>query len=784
MADLDADDVRQRLTESDYRQIFRDLGFKDVQEERPNADGWIGKLHGPPALGEGRKGNFSVNLQHGGVRDHGDEGYSGDVFQAVMDVKHMDFGEALEYVASEAGIETESQDWAPREGQVVARYPYHNLSGDVVFEQVREEPPAGLNNPSRSKSFYPEVPGEGIGLHGREKIPYRIPEFSAQSEGGPEFVTYHEGEKDVDNMRELNIPATTTPFGANSFDANVAAPHFEGLHVAIFPDNDDEGDSHASQVANALINTAESVKVVRLDERPSGGGDVSDWIGKKREEGLNDEEIRMHLLNAIENAPTFSPTTNGHTSNSDPAQFWYFDGETSRYKIDRAGLIRFLEDQGFGKFYGESDLQSMLVRVEDNIVRRTSRENIKDFALRYVRNLDLDNGEQVVDALLRGANVYFSDALFEFLSPMDLQFHRDTATAAYFYFQNGFVEVTAEGYELHSYDELDGVIWEDQVINRKFVDLTDRDDYEDWEWHQHLYNVAGQENDRHHSLCTALGFLQHGYKDPAVTKAVILMDEKDADVEEGRTGKSLTSKALQHTCPTLRIDGRNFSFDSRFAFQEVGLDTQVVDFNDIRKRFPFERLFSLITDDFPVERKGQDRVTIPFEDSPKFLLSTNYVVEGEGASFDDRTFQVEFADYYSPEHTPEDEFGHRLFDDWEKEEWAQFFNVMMACVRLYLRDGLTDYDRKNVAYRRLKQQTCPDFAEWAVDFIEPGKEYEKDALWRTFRDAYSPDYEDLTKRKMGYWLSAFARIYSLEKNQSKRRRNGSRIRYVTFEQKE
>jgi hypothetical protein len=457
------------------------------------------------------------------------------------------------------------------------------------------------------------------------------------------------------------------------------------------------------------------------------------------------------------------------------APFWYFDAEAEKVKIERAGLIEFLQAHGFGKLYAESDLDSMLVRVEDNIVRRTSRERIKDFVLSYVRDAQPKRGAQVVDALLRGANVYFSDALFEFLAPVNPDFHRDSAESAFFYYRNGFVEVTADGFELRPYDELDGVIWENQIVAREFEDLTDEDP-SGWEWHRHLLNVTGREAKRHNALCTALGYLMHGYKDPAVTKAIIFMDEKVADVEEGRTGKSVTTEALQYMGSTLRIDGRNFSFDSRFAFQEVTLDTAVVDFNDAKKRFPFERLFSLITDDFPVERKGKDRVTIPFKDSPKFTLSTNYVIEGKGASFEDRTFQVEFADYYNPSHSPKDEFGHRLFDDWGRREWAEFDNVMMACVRQYLRDGLATYDHVNVKEKKLRQETCPDFAEWIQDFIELGRRYDKKALKRSFQDAYEPDYEDMTGYKCTTWVKIFARIYDMDVSEPK---SGS-TRYIVL----
>jgi len=726
-------------------------------------------------------------------------------------VLHCHAGCTSEEIVSALGMEwsdvcegDDPGDWGPFDDGVeeAAVYEYHDAAGGVAFEVVRFEPTD--EHPAVGKEFLQRVPGKGWGVkkHGAEYLPYRFPAVLRAAERG-QRVYFVEGEKDVHTLEEWGLTATCNPMGAGAWKGKYAAA-FEGADVVILPDNDDEGRNHARTVATDLLDVAESVRILELPELPPKG-DVSDWAAAG---GTKDE---LHAL--AHETPPFEPSSNGQDNGhggdasggaSGEADgpgapvFWYLDSEEEKVKIGRADLLQFLQDRGFGKFYGESDLESMLVSVEDNVVRQTSTENIKDHVLSFVGGINdadglpLENSDgtfrahsgkstdHVVDALLRGANIYFSKGLFEFLSPLDLDFHRDTAEKAHFYYENGFVEVTAEGYRLRPYSDLDGVIWADQVIGREFEDLRGANDHENWEWHRHLVNAAGQDSRRHNALCTALGYLQHGYKDPAVTKAIIFMDEKVTDVEEGRTGKSLTAKALQHTCPTLRIDGRNFSFDSRFAFQEAGLDTQIVDFNDIRKRFPFERLFSLITDDFPVERKGKDRVTIPFEDSPKFLLSTNYVVEGEGASFEDRTFQVEFSDYYKPDHSPEDEFGHRLFDDWGPEEWARFDNIMMACVRQYLRNGLANYEHVNVDFRRLKQQTCPDFAEWSVAFIEPEREYEKDALWRTFREEYEPDYEDLSKRQFDSWLKSFARTYAFDLSRSRKRDSGIRKRFVSF----
>lgn len=719
-------------------------------------------------------------------------------------VLHCHAGCDFKDVASE--LDSLSTSWKPWEGTEVDRYTYRDESGAPLFDVVRyemrdEEHPACGDKQFMQQAYLPDHEDAGDKgcpdgyVWGRKKhdidpVLYRLPKVMEADNNGP-VVFVVEGEKDVHTLEEWGFTATTNPQGAGEWQPQ-HTDALKGACVVILPDNDPEGRDHGRMVAQEILPAADEVRLVELPDLPKKG-DVTDWA----EAGGTAEEMK----GLVAQATKISPTENGHDSPPKTAVFWYIDEDESKVKIDRSRFIRFLEDHGFGKTYIESDLESRLARVKDSVVQLTSVERIKDFTLRYVREA-LPEGkglvlpsqddqhrtttnyepEDVADALLRGANVYFSSALFEFLSPLDLDFHQDTSESAFFYFENGFVEVTADGYQLRPYSEMDGVIWRDQIIDRPFRDLTDETP-NGWDWHEHLLNVAGHETQRHNALCTALGYLQHGYKDPAVTKAIILMDEKDTEVEEGRTGKSLTAKALQHTCPTLRIDGRNFSFDSRFAFQEVGVDTQIVDFNDVRERFPFERLFSVITDDFPIERKGQDRVTISFEDSPKFVLSTNYVIEGKGASFEDRTHQIEFADYYGPDHTPKEEFGRRLFDDWGEEEWARFDNVMMACVRQYLRDGLVGYEHVNVRYRRLKQHTCPDFAEWAVDFFEVGTEYEKEGLWRSFREAYSPDYEDLSKAKFGHWLNDFARTYELNKQQRQRRKDGTRKRYVTFRER-
>ncbi len=649
-------------------------------------------------------------------------------------------------------------------------YEYYDKSGDLRYEKIHKE------TGSASEDIFLRHPERGPGMHGESYLPYRVPDFPNPATGDSPLMTYHESENTTDIVRDLGLPATTTPLGPEMNVPNDVLPYFDRLQVVIFPDNDEEGRFHTGRLGDALLEVATCVKVVQLDGRKQGE-DAADWIEQKRSEGLSDEEIKREIERRIGEASACNPEDFQTGEFGLDGPFWYVtDG--GRVKVIRMDLVNFLADRGFRKLYKGAD-ESGFVQVEDNVVSHTSRERIKDHVMAYLR--EEVPGERGVEVELADhPNSYFSRSRIELLPELKKDFHHATPRKSYRYYQNGFVEVTPRGYALRPYSELDGLVWKGQIIDRPFRDLSGVADRSSWEWRCFLNNVMGRHDGRLRSLRTALGYLQHPYKDQALTKAIIFMDEVDSGLEDGRTGKSLVAKSLQHVCSTHREDGRNFSFGTRFAFQEVDLGTEVVDFNDVREDFPFANLFSAITDALSVERKGQDKFTLSFEDSPKFLISTNYVIEGGGASFDDRAFEVEFSDHYGSEHCPQDDFGHRLLEEWDEQEWARFDNTMVACIQEYLQDGLVEYERQNVEYRRLKQNTCASFAMWAADSVEQGVEYAKDALYESFRDENAPDLNGLKRSQFWKWMGYYARTQELELDTSRPSRDGERVRCVTL----
>jgi hypothetical protein len=163
----------------------------------------------------------------------------------------------------------------------------------------------------------------------------------------------------------------------------------------------------------------------------------------------------------------------------------------------------------------------------------------------------------------------------------------------------------------------------------------------------------------------------------------------------------------------------------------------------------------------------------------------NHVIEGEGSSFEDRVFQIEFAPRYDARHRPVDDFGKRFFEEWGEREWRRFDNLMMLFVKMYLRDGLRSYKHKNLEKRKLRQETSREFAEWILA-QDPG-EYNKKKLWRAFvreTKGFDPegDVVDLeatypTQKKFTRMCHHFGRIYTGSKLDDRR---SNKKRYITL----
>lgn len=160
--------------------------------------------------------------------------------------------------------------------QIEAIYPYRDEKGNILYETVRYYP-KGFCQRRRTDDT-----GWIYNLEGTRKVPYRLPDLLASSPEQPIYIV--EGEKDVDALRKLGFVATCNPMGAlkwHLLDKNTLK-HFSDRHVVLIPDNDEIGLIHVEQVALALNEIAQSIRILQLPHlRPKG--DVSDWIATQEE---------------------------------------------------------------------------------------------------------------------------------------------------------------------------------------------------------------------------------------------------------------------------------------------------------------------------------------------------------------------------------------------------------------------------------------------------------------------------------------------------------------------
>jgi hypothetical protein len=442
--------------------------------------------------------------------------------------------------------------------------------------------------------------------------------------------------------------------------------------------------------------------------------------------------------------------------NEDFETFWTSTEKKGKIIINISPILytRFLERNGFAKFYPESTISSVFVRVIENKVNLVSETQIKDFVLDYLKDIKQFD---VWDHCASYTSL-FSERYLSMLRSINLRMLSDTKDSAYIPFRNLVVKITPNQVETLRYIDVDGYIWNDQIIQRDFVsDSNYSNDFQDF-----VSKVSAENIERTEALESTIGYLLHTYKDKTDQKAIIFNDQEIDDNPNGGSGKSLMLTALGYLRKSIKIDGKSFNpHKSDFVYQRVTIDTQILCFDDVKRNFDFEQLFSLITEGITVNRKNKDEIFIPFERSPKIVITTNYVISGAGTSHDRRRHELEFNQYFNNKRTPLTEYGRLLFDSWETADWIKFDNYMIKCLQMFLEKGLKKPISINTEAKKLIQSTCKDFYDWVMDGNLPADTiYVGQALVK-FKEEYTT-FKDLAPKVFSRWIQSYLEYANVE----------------------
>ncbi|QOG89301.1 hypothetical protein HUE46_04335 [Flavobacterium columnare] len=401
-----------------------------------------------------------------------------------------------------------------------------------------------------------------------------------------------------------------------------------------------------------------------------------------------------------------------NNSNSKKITFWSksFRSNNTIYKINPSDLKRYIASINICIFAINN--QTKVIQFINGIAKEITPQEVFNICLKYVETFE---NKVLTNAFLtQGETLILSKkAILGSLNITELLPVRDQIDKSFIFYENCFVEISPHsGLKINEYSKIDylnGFVWEKSILKRPFSQNNEVCVFENF-----LRLVTNNE-DHYFCIVSAIGYLLHSFKNPSLTKVVIISDEntETENKANGGTGKGMIVKSVEQFRNVASQNGKNIDLsDNRFAFQSVTLFTNVLFLDDVKKGFDFEQLFSVITSTMIVEQKHKSSFEIPFEFSPKIIISTNYQISGDSSSHNRRKYLIFLNNYFSDLYTPFMEFEHLFFTDWDKTEWNRFDTFMLSCIRKFLENGLVDYEKnKELQLKKLKQEIDPSVFE-------------------------------------------------------------------------
>lgn len=472
-------------------------------------------------------------------------------------------------------------------------------------------------------------------------------------------------------------------------------------------------------------------------------------------------------------------------------------GQFRGFTIDKLKFLQLLYSIGFRRL-DIAKARLFIKIINHRLCKEIDQINIEDDFFDYLKEeygeKPLSHGVYVDDLINNLLN--FREKLFkkEFLYRLkpdsSIEFNKDTKDQKFFYYKNGFIEITKDKTTFHKYNDLNKYIFESELLNRDI----NYPEYSLSYFEDFCLKICGEDVKRLKTLKTLIGYNLYNYSD-AKMKATVFTDSTISENDEpnGRTGKTLLSKAIGYMISSnivnseiktfCMVNGKDFDQSNRYKYQQASIDTKIIAINDVKKNFNVELLFNDITDGVTVEKKNQH----PFVIYPKIMIITNRSLKIDGVSAKDRFIEFEFSDYFNNKRSPETVYKHWFFRDWDKQQWNSFDNFMISCVKEYLINGLIEPESINLNARKLKEHTSNEFIEFMADLnIQFDERYDKKLLYEQFKGKYSDYNNDYFKqKKFSLWLIYYTRYSEKlqEFNRDKDEEKSGDTRYIIFRKK-
>ena len=544
------------------------------------------------------------------------------------------------------------------------------------------------------------------------------------------------------------------------------------------PDIDDTGIVKGTQLALRFLDVhtvwlPETLKRFR-DARGNTRKDFRDWM----EMHPSNKDFRQ-LLNSADPAQFWTVSYNVKTG-------------APRYNIDLSCLHTFLRLNGIYALHEEHAAETKFIKITDNVVKQITPREIRSFVSQwsYQSGQPMALRSMILSTAFLGAA-----SLGEGLSEVDPDFSNSTPKSQFFYFPGYAIEVTGKEFIKHDmrWNPSGRHCWKDSIIDHNFrlsdpfFEVSHTGDglhSEDYSleikdtsspflcylinssrlyWRQELeYGWSSEENEiseeyrrrykfeiagprlteeqiQQQKQCLlskifCIGYLCHNHKELSRAWAPFAMDNiiGENDQCNGRSGKSLMFNLLAKFLRRVPLNGRNKDLlKNEHVFEQVSKHTDMVVVDDCCPELKISDFYNFISGGMTVNPKHVGIYTLEFQDSPKFVFTTNYVPRDFSPSSRQRLLYLTFGDYYHAQSETNDYLENRsVHDDFGKDlmgasyterEWEADINFILQCTQFYLSISRLNIKLEpvldNIIYRKHLHDMSDSFRDWAETYF-------------------------------------------------------------------
>jgi len=454
-----------------------------------------------------------------------------------------------------------------------------------------------------------------------------------------------------------------------------------------------------------------------------------------------------------------------------PEPFWY-SSLNNRIEFDRLKLVEnFLTPLGFVSspkqkvLFKKSDINNTIYPLSDS-------EELYDYILGFLKNTDEDRfndldifgvkatskkplwlkrdviNKWMIQGLDICVNIFKSLKLFKEFSLSTI--FRDTNNEAFLSFKNGIVSIDKNELKIIPVSSLRGKY---RFTNSLIENLNPESDFDFiiekklnlyCEFSMYLKSITSipinknLSTDRkpifgreyiysepdYFALVSAIGYLIHNKNLGGLSKMVLLQDRNiDGVNAKGGTGKSLVVNALRKVIKVYEENAGHLDVRSQFKYQGLNYGDRVFFLDELHPQYgiKIQQLFTDITSQIVVQKKYVGSFVLRGDDCPKLMGATNFIVFNTNSISELRRLHIcevgDIGHYYPGEINKSWGSNKRLFDDWDKLDWIEFYNFIFYCISYYIKNGLRENPNPKWKNRSVNYELIQTYGQTGINWV-------------------------------------------------------------------